>query len=123
MLLHQPAKLKQFMEPGHPALLKQEDSCKAQLDEPAWQPGVSLQLGRGEEHQFPQPYSQVGGITVVVVQTELVVVVDVVVLVLVVDEVVEVVEVVVQVVEEVVVLVDEVVLHVVVVVELDTGGT
>ena len=117
MLLHQPAKLKQFMEPGHPALVKQEDSCKAQLDEPALQPGVSLQLGRGEEHQFPQPYSQVGGITVVVVQTELVV--DVVVLVLVVDEVVEVVEVVVQ---GVVVLVVEVVLHVVVVVELGTGG-
>jgi hypothetical protein len=75
---HQAPKLKHSSASGKPAPLKQEATWRAHLEKADLQSVAPFQLGRGLEHHLPHLYSQAGGITVVVVQIELVVLVEVV---------------------------------------------
>lgn len=71
MFLHHWAKSKHFMLSGKPALVKQSATWSLHCDLPLLQPFWSFQSGRLSEHHLPQPYSHLGGVTTVVVQTGL----------------------------------------------------
>lgn len=69
MAPHHSKKLKQFMASGHPAVAKHAATWSEHDDQAVRHPAPSVQSGSGEEHHLPQPYSQVGGVTVVAVHT------------------------------------------------------
>lgn len=63
--------MKQSMEPGKPAFLKQAATWSLQLDTPFEQPVLSFQSGSGLEHHLPHPYSHFEGMVTVDVQRAL----------------------------------------------------